>query len=1230
MRSWVLRLCACQVLGRRSFLERSQLREAVVTWERNVSARTELTNEFGNISEWDISAMSNMSGVFAGLESFNEDLTAWQTSQVTDMSFLFAGASSFNRSLSSWSTSKVTTMRAMFYNATAYNQPLRSWVTTAVIDMSYMFYGAHRFNQPLDTWNTQRVTDMSYMFCGASAFDQPLCMWTTSAVQNMSGMFEDAWAYNNNYERGLGYKFLSEKSTTKAFGWDTSSVTDMSSMFKGARSFNRPIGRWVTSAVTSMRSMFSGATAFDHLLMHWDVSRVTDMSFMFEGASSFKQPLFLWNTSAVQNMTSMFQDAKFFNHALSSWNVSAVRDMRGMFRRALSYNQPLDLWDTAKVTDMTGMFQGAMAFNQRIGNWDTSRVTSMGSMFLDASTFNQAIGSWCVSAVVDLSRMFSRAASFNQRLPWDTRAVKNFSSMFEEAWTFNEPVESWNTTAAVDMRSMFCFADRFNQPLSTWNTSSVTDMSFMFAGAPAFDQPLSTWDTASVKNMSGMFFHAWSFNQPLESWNTASVTDMSRMFACAADFNQPIGSWHTSSVTNISGMFQRAGRFNQPLSSWNTSAVRDMTDIFSKAFSFDQSLSPWHVAQAVGAKTVLKDGGFGSCRRLGMFKSWDLDFSYEHLPHIGCAGCGDGAPCPDHGLACLQKMCVPMVQGFLELGRADWSSDEQIFAGKVGFRACAKLCRDSQQCTGFLLRSDDGCLQLRGQMPRYILEGKVMGDLAYWKQTCSTLSCPACWATGADVPYGTEVNEATCCECADDHMVQDWMSAPVLKCMPCPAGHQPLENRSGCRLCRAGYVAPRGSSQCKPCFPNFVPSQTQESCVACPKNMYAFAEDVVCRSCKFPYVFLNGGCIWWHWPVIVAGLLVLLGLLRKTASSMKKRRWRKLRERLGKVESIMRGLEWELWDEQPDTVDRYVTILEALDVSAAEVFEKMANIRAAQSLRSGVSLRYLLSSDFARLASDRTGERNPTFNRMKETFWLQGDPIGQSIICPRDGRLGCALVDWLPRADRREQTHYLSWTWMYTLDKLRSALEMFASSCMESHLVFFYMCFFVNNQFRIIRDGSVSGSQDLEHTFRQNLTRTGHVVAVLDTWHEPIYLTRIWTVYEQFVACTLQVPVTFVMPQASMASLQLKILQGEVGLKEVTDSVCNVNSAMAEAWDSRDEAKVKATIQDTVGFEYVNRHVRKAMLQWIGTVVREQFQNLVDQAQERSRQELGDRSPFTV
>jgi len=43
-------------------------------------------------------------------------------------------------------------------------------------------------------------------------------------------------------------------------------------------------------------------------------------------------------------------------------------------------------------------------------------------------------------------------------------------------------------------------------------------------------------------------------------------------------------------------------------------------------------------------------------------------------------------------------------------------------------------------------------------------------------------------------------------------------------------------------------------------------------------------------------------------------------------------------------------------------------------------------------------------------------------------------------------------------------------------------------------------------------------------------------VAVLDTWNQPLYLGRVWTMYEQFVASTLQIPVCFVMPEDSAVS----------------------------------------------------------------------------------------------
>ena len=262
-----------------------------------------------------------------------------------------------------------------------------------------------------------------------------------------------------------------------------------------------------------------------------------------------------------------------------------------------------------------------------------------------------------------------------------------------------------------------------------------------------------------------------------------------------------------------------------------------------------------------------------------------------------------------------------------------------------------------------------------------------------------------------------------------------------------------------------------------------------------------------------------------------------------------------------------------------------------------------------------MSLDYLLSDDFASLARSRTMLDNPTFIDMKSSFWLQNDPIGNDVVCPRDWRMGCALVDWIPRVHRREQTHFMSWSWMYSLEQLCGALKVFMRNrSMHGDRVFFFMCFFVNNQFRIIVDGSSAGSDDLENVFKPTLTRIGRMVAVLDTWQDPIYLQRIWTVYEQYVACSLEIPVTFVMPQSSMSSLQTRISHGKTGLQEITLSVSKVSSADAKAWDERDAVKVKSIIQQTVGFERVNRHVIKAMLDWIGLVVRSQFEELVDEA----------------
>lgn len=357
--------------------------------------------------------------------------------------------------------------------------------------------------------------------------------------------------------------------------------------------------------------------------------------------------------------------------------------------------------------------------------------------------------------------------------------------------------------------------------------------------------------------------------------------------------------------------------------------------------------------------------------------------------------------------------------------------------------------------------------------------------------------------------------------------------------------------------------------------------------------------------------------MWWHLPLIAAVLL-------SPCFSLCKMLKRKFKRRSEVQEHSLNDLYGALWDETDEKVEHYTELLcrpkwycywDAM--SRKDVESRVHEFRAHQSRIGGVSLRYVLSNEFAQLARRRTGQTNPTFNEMKEAFWLGQYPIGKDIVCPRDGMPGCAMVDWIPRPDRRKQTHFMSWTWKYTLGQLHSALEMFKMNTTpprDTSSIFFYISFFVNNQFRIIVDGVAAGSDDLENSFKVNLSRSGRMVAVLDTWEDPVYLKRVWTVYEQFVACSSRLPVEFVMPDASMASLQDHIRQGERGLKKVTASICKVDSEKAEAWKAEDEKKVKAAIRDLVGFEEVNQHVRNALVDWIGQAVRKQFQELVDAA----------------
>ena len=73
------------------FTSKAELETAVQAF--NLDSTTAITT-YGPIAGWDVSAITDMSGLFEALKNFDADISKWDTSSVTDMSYMFSVRSS--------------------------------------------------------------------------------------------------------------------------------------------------------------------------------------------------------------------------------------------------------------------------------------------------------------------------------------------------------------------------------------------------------------------------------------------------------------------------------------------------------------------------------------------------------------------------------------------------------------------------------------------------------------------------------------------------------------------------------------------------------------------------------------------------------------------------------------------------------------------------------------------------------------------------------------------------------------------------------------------------------------------------------------------------------------------------------------------------------------------------------------------------------------------------------
>lgn len=182
------------------FASTDELRIAVDTLLSESTALQEsVESTFGPIGDWCFTSdLTDMSYLFAGHSSFDQDISSWDVSAVSDMSQMFDGASSFNQDLSSWDVSSVRNMVAMFYAASGFNQDLSTWNVSSVRDMRRMFSLAFSFDGGISSWNVSSVALTRKMFHGASRFNQDLSTWDVSSVTDMTSMFGEASSFDQD------------------------------------------------------------------------------------------------------------------------------------------------------------------------------------------------------------------------------------------------------------------------------------------------------------------------------------------------------------------------------------------------------------------------------------------------------------------------------------------------------------------------------------------------------------------------------------------------------------------------------------------------------------------------------------------------------------------------------------------------------------------------------------------------------------------------------------------------------------------------------------------------------------------------------------------------------------------------------------------------------------------------------------------------------------------------
>jgi len=173
----------------------------------------------------------------------------------------------------------------------------------------------------------------------------------------------------------------------------------------------------------------------------------------------------------------------------------------------------------------------------------------------------------------------------------------------------------------------------------------------------------------------------------------------------------------------------------------------------------------------------------------------------------------------------------------------------------------------------------------------------------------------------------------------------------------------------------------------------------------------------------------------------------------------------------------------------------------------------------------GVSVAFLAKEFLAEVEQHFGEDVDPNYHEINPQMLHGPNARGANFCCPRDGRVGCSYADALDPCHTGKADVLLSWCWSYKAKRVVDALLRWCESTgRDPSTTFVWQCALCCNQFRVEEKKTRGESESydvLRERFEHQVRSTLHVVALLDPWDDPLFIKRVWCIFELYMALCL-------------------------------------------------------------------------------------------------------------